>query len=253
MAETVQKSGNLLKLGLFTITLCGGIGYGSYWYHNIKQFEEEIYKNSKQKKAFMYNIHQKLAADFDSMMDGYEKLSKIPQYRKILCSYAEGFVLETGIGTSRNLKYYPDGVRVLGVDWASNILEVGFQKSTGRNVLVDYKLEDVEKMTFKDDVFDSAVDTFGMEYYVNPEKALSELKRVVKKGGKIMILTTGLGSYDLLNLYQNIKTPYTVCNMGYFPNREWDKIIKEEDFTILKKERKMNGSVYMYILQNDKK
>jgi hypothetical protein len=38
------------------------------------------------------------------LVDGYEKGSKIDGYRKTLISYAEGLILETGIGTSRNLK-----------------------------------------------------------------------------------------------------------------------------------------------------
>lgn len=84
---------------------------------------------------------------------------------------------------------------------------------------MEYKIDDCEKMSFKDNVFDSAIDTFGMEYYVNPEKVIKELKRVVKPGGTIAILASGAGHYDLLNLYQNYKTPYTVCNHGFFPNR----------------------------------
>jgi ubiquinone/menaquinone biosynthesis C-methylase UbiE len=34
------------------------------------------------------------------------------------------------------------------------------------------KIDDVEKMSFKDNVFDSVIDTFGLEYYVNPDRAL---------------------------------------------------------------------------------
>jgi len=61
-----------------------------------------------------------------------------------------------------------------------------------------------------DDSFDCVVDTFGLEYYCNPEKAIKEMKRVCKKDGKILILTTGLSYYDLLNLFINFKTPYIV-------------------------------------------
>ena len=36
------------------------------------------------------------------------------------------------------------------------------------------------------------------------------MKRVCKKDGKILLLTTGISYYDLLNLFINFKTPYTV-------------------------------------------
>ena len=117
---------------------------------------------------------------------------------------------------------------------------------------ISYQIDDVEKMSFKDDSFDTIVDTFGLEYYVNPDKALEEMKRVCKKDGQILILTSGKSFYELLNRYLDIKTAYTVCNFGYFPNRDWDKYIKEEDFEIIKKERQMNGTVYMYVLKNKK-
>jgi methyltransferase OMS1 len=133
------------------------------------------------------------------------------------------------------------------------MLEVALSKiPVSSNVKIDYKVDDVENLTFKDNVFDTVVDTFGLEYYLNPEKALKEMKRVCKKDGLILILTSGMSHYELLNLFLEYKAPYYICNYGYFPNRRWDDVIKEEDFEIVKKERKMNGSIYFYILKNKK-
>jgi len=36
-------------------------------------------------------------------------------------------------------------------------------------------------MTFKDNTFDTIVDTFGLEYYLNPDEAIKEMIRVCKK------------------------------------------------------------------------
>ncbi len=52
------------------------------------------------------------------------------------------------------------------------MIEVALSKISPTNVDIDYKIEDVERLTFKDDVFDTIVDTFGLEYYPNPQKAL---------------------------------------------------------------------------------
>ena len=41
------------------------------------------------------------------MLNKYESESIIPELREKICSYAHGNVLETGVGTSRNLQYYP--------------------------------------------------------------------------------------------------------------------------------------------------
>jgi len=229
----------------------GAVGYASYNYYQVKFFEEEFNRNAKNQRSFMWAIHQKIAYNLDSILDKYEKGSKIETYRKVLLSYAEGFVLETGVGTSRNNRFYPPDCHVLGVDWASNMLEAALVKPKPLAEM-DFKIEDVEKMTFKDDVFDTVVDTFGLDYYIDPAKALDEMKRVCKKDGKILLLCSGLSHYDYLNFFIEYKAPYTICNQGYFPNRDWEKYITPDKFEILKYERKLNGTIYFYILKNKK-
>ena len=47
--------------------------------------------------------------------------------------------------------------------------------------------------------------------------------------------------------------PYYLKELGYIPNRDWTKIITEDKFSIESFERKMNGTIYLYVLRNDKK
>jgi ubiquinone/menaquinone biosynthesis C-methylase UbiE len=49
------------------------------------------------------------------------------------------------------------------------------------NIEAKYYIEDVENLSFEDNSFDTVVDTFSLEYYLNPEIALKEMKRVCKK------------------------------------------------------------------------
>ena len=46
-------------------------------------------------------------------------------------------------------------------------------------VKYNYIVADVMALPFKDDTFDCVVDTFGLEYVLNPHKALSEIRRYV--------------------------------------------------------------------------
>jgi ubiquinone/menaquinone biosynthesis C-methylase UbiE len=185
----------------------------------------------------------------DEKLEAYELGTKIPSYRKSLLSYCEGNVLETGVGTSRNVKYYPPDVKVTAVDWSPNMIEVALMKP---RIFADieYKIEDVENLSFADNSFDTVVDTFGLEYYVNPEKAVSEMKRVCKKDGLILVLTSGLSYYPLMNWFLDFKTPYSVCNFGYFPNRDWELFFPPDKFKVEHQQRKMNGTIYYYILRN---
>ena len=52
---------------------------------------------------------------------------------------------------------------------------------------------DVHKTPFSDDSFDTVIDTFGLECSYDVETCYQEIKRVTKKGGKILLLERGLG------------------------------------------------------------
>ncbi len=132
------------------------------------------------------------------------------------------------------------------------MLEVALKKIIPNGLEINYKLEDTEKMMFNDDVFDTVVDTFGLESYVNPVKALQEMKRVCKKGGKVLILASGLSNNGFLNKFLKMKSSHILRNYGYFPDRAWDPIINSIGFEIEKAERKFNGTIYLYVLKNNK-
>lgn len=79
------------------------------------RFKDENFGQQKNKKQYLFKIHQAKAYIYDTILEPYEKYSKLvchmnyveDSYRKILISHATGNVLETGVGTSRNLDYYP--------------------------------------------------------------------------------------------------------------------------------------------------
>ena len=56
---------------------------------------------------------------------------------------------------------------------------------------IKYINMNVNKMDFKDNSFDCVVDTFGLEYNINPGQALAEMQRVLKPGGKLLLINTG--------------------------------------------------------------
>ena len=56
-------------------------------------------------------------------------------------------------------------------------------------------VSDVHKLPFQDESFDTVVDTFGLECSYDIETAWSQIKRMTKKGGKILLLERGMGFY----------------------------------------------------------
>ena len=72
--------------------------------------------------------------------------------RRILLAHATGRVLETHVGSSRNLKFYKSNEEIsniVGVDWSHTMLELALVKD---DQLVQYQLENTESLPFEDNV-----------------------------------------------------------------------------------------------------
>ncbi len=79
---------------------------------------------------------------------------------------------------------------VVGMDISEGMLEVGRKKMTklGVSNIVDMRLGDSEALPFEDNYFDGLTVGFGVRNYENLEKGLAEMLRVVRPGGKLIIL-----------------------------------------------------------------
>ena|SRR6218665_1842886 len=79
---------------------------------------------------------------------------------------------------------------VIGMDISEGMLEVGRKKmeKLGVSNIVDMRLGDSEALPFEDNYFDGLTVGFGVRNYENLEKGLSEMLRVVRSGGKLIIL-----------------------------------------------------------------
>jgi len=86
------------------------------------------------------------------------------------------------------LKLNPD--KIIGMDISSGMLEVGKMKMKAKHVshIIDMQLGDSENLPFENDYFDAITVGFGVRNYENLEKGLSEMLRVTRPGGKIVIL-----------------------------------------------------------------
>lgn len=145
-------------------------------------------------ESHMFKLHEEMSFRLDSTLDSYERTTKIPEYRRVLMEYCEGKnILETCVGTSRNIKYYRPGINVTFIDWSPSMIEFCLTKPVSF-IDAKYIIGNVKAMPFEDDSFDTVVDTFGLEYVCEPEKALKEMRRVCKKNGRILVLAHGLSN-----------------------------------------------------------
>lgn len=81
--------------------------------------------------------------------------------------------------------------KVTGTDFCSGMLDHAPAKATKAGVKVHFELADATQLPYKDRTFDVVSIAYGIRNVSDPMKALSEMARVTKVGGRVMILETG--------------------------------------------------------------
>ncbi|MEQ8627392.1 bifunctional demethylmenaquinone methyltransferase/2-methoxy-6-polyprenyl-1,4-benzoquinol methylase UbiE [Ekhidna sp.] len=101
-------------------------------------------------------------------------------------------ILDIATGTGdfaiESLKLNPE--KVVGVDISEGMLNVGRQKmeKKGYSDIIDMQSGDSENLHFEDNSFDAVIVAFGVRNFENLEKGLSEMNRVLRPGGRAVIL-----------------------------------------------------------------
>ena len=109
-------------------------------------------------------------------------------------------VLEVGIGDGENLPLLPSSWEVHGVD----VSRVQLRSCRARFPEISGRLTwaEAEELPFPDGTFDLAYSIGGFNYYRDPSRSLSEMRRVVRPGSTILIADEipGLRRFSLGNL-----------------------------------------------------
>jgi phosphatidylethanolamine/phosphatidyl-N-methylethanolamine N-methyltransferase len=117
-------------------------------------------------------------------------------------------IIEVGVGTGLSLSLYPQSCKVVGIDITRKMLEKAKAKKEkfGFNH-VDLFEMDGENICFDDNSFDHAVLPFVASVVPSVEQLMSEVKRVTKKGGKIIIINHLSSKLSFISSMEKLLTP----------------------------------------------
>ena len=163
-----------------------------YQHDTIVPFKESSDSKKKQveemfdKIAFRYDfLNRFLSAGIDIRW----RKKVIKELRKLNPSTV--LDVATGTGDVAILTYKMLGTKkIIGIDISDKMLEIGNKKieRLGLKDHVELLKGDSETISFSDNSFDAVTVAFGVRNFENLEKGLLEMKRVLRSGGKLVIL-----------------------------------------------------------------
>ena len=174
------------------------------------------------------NKKQQVTKMFDTISKEYDGLNRVISFGidvkwrnkvvKIIADKNPETILDiaTGTGdlaislTSTNAK------QIIGLDISDGMLEVGRQKVKSKNLdgIIDMVIGDSEDLPFEDNSFDAITVAFGVRNFMNLDKGLSEILRVLKPSGVFVILETSVPTKPFYKQGYKFYSKYILPTIG---------------------------------------
>jgi ubiquinone/menaquinone biosynthesis C-methylase UbiE len=149
---------------------------------------------------------------------------------------ARGEVLEIGIGSGLNLPFYsPEVQRVFGVEPSAEIQRMARKRAAAGSTTVEFLSQSAEeRLPLANGSVDTIVVTWTLCSIANAPKALDQVKRVLKRSGRLIFVEHGRSPDPGVVVWQDRLTPFWKhLAGGCHLNRKVDELIAGAGFQIL--------------------
>jgi len=156
------------------------------------------------------------------------------KHRKEILRQARGNILEVGVGTGSSFKDYPPDEQIVAVDISQEMLRRAEEKLKNFNGKVELRREDVQNLSFKDESFDTVFTSWVFCSVSEPVKGLTEVRRVLKKDGVLLMLEHVKSKNRILGFLMDRLNPL-VARVGVDNiNRDTVANLRKAGFKVLK-------------------
>ncbi|MBA7489761.1 methylase [subsurface metagenome] len=163
--------------------------------------------------------YNRIAPVYDFMESLVER-SRYSKWREMLWSKVDGtHILEVGVGTGKNLPYYPEDIEITAIDFSERMLSRARDKARKQKNKINLRQMDVQNLEFEDNTFDTVLASFVFCSVPDPVRGLVEVERVCKLGGKVLLLEHVLSANRILGWLMNLSNPVVVRVIGANINR----------------------------------
>jgi len=172
------------------------------------------------------NRYNRISKFYDLLEIPMESISMSKWREELIKQLEGGKILEVGVGTGKNLIYYPRDLDITGIDFSKNMLQKARDKIKDRKNIKLIEM-DAEDMKFADNTFDTVVTSCVFCSVPNPIEGLKEIRRVCKKNGKIIMLEHMRSSNKVAGKFMDV--------FNFIPLNIWGANINRKTLENLKK------------------
>ena len=149
----------------------------------------------------------------------------------------DGRVVEVGVGTGKNMRWYPPGTSITAVDFSPKMLARAVRRARQQRIPVELVLMDAQAPAFADASFDTAVDTFVFCSVPDPVLGLTEVRRILRPGGRLLLLEHVRSGLPVIGRSMDWLNPLSVWLSGANINRDTERNVERAGFRLLQVER----------------
>ncbi len=164
-------------------------------------------------------------------MRRYERL--VADRKRALLGGLGGDILEIGPGAGANLPYYPPGIRWIGIEPNPFMRPYLAREAARLGLDADIRSGTVERLELPDASVDAVVSTLVLCSVSDLKAALSEIRRVLKPGGRFVFIehVAAPAGTRLRRAQRWVRPLFHVFGDGCSPDRETWKILDQDGFS----------------------
>ncbi len=128
-------------------------------------------------------------------------------------------VLEIGVGSGKNIPFYPPGVQITAVDLSERMLDRAARRARRLGRPAFLVQMDAQALAFPEATFHSVVATFVFCSVPNAVRGLQEAARVIRPGGRVLLLEHVRPAHPVLGRVMDLLDPFVFRLCGPHINR----------------------------------
>ncbi|WP_117213526.1 class I SAM-dependent methyltransferase [Allorhizocola rhizosphaerae] len=187
-------------------------------------------------------VWDRLAPTYDKQIAFFERIW-FGGGREWIGARATGAVLEVAIGTGRNLSYYPAGVQITGVEISPAMLDLARRRAAELGVAAKLIEGDAEELGFADNTFDTVVCALSLCSIPDSAKAVREMARVLKPGGKLLLLDHIGSTWPPIYAVQWLLERLTIPHAGEHFTRRQLALVEAAGLRVTERARLKAGTI----------